>query len=89
MAEKAANLGVELFVMDDGWFGNRDTDNSGLGDWHVNEEKLGCTLTELSDRIHAMGLKFGIWYEPRGFPRTAASTGNIPTGCSGFRDEIP
>ena len=66
MAEKAADLGVELFVMDDGWFGNRDTDNSGLGDWHVNEEKLGCTLTELSDRIHAMGLKFGIWYEPEG-----------------------
>ena len=66
MAEKAADLGVELFVMDDGWFGNRDTDNSGLGDWHVNEEKLGCTLAELSDRIHAMGLKFGIWYEPEG-----------------------
>lgn len=66
MAEKAADLGIELFVMDDGWFGKRDTDSSGLGDWHVNEKKLGCTLTELSDKIHEMGMKFGIWYEPEG-----------------------
>lgn len=66
MAEKAAALGIELFVMDDGWFGKRDTDNSGLGDWHVNEEKLGCTLAELSEKIHEMGMKFGIWYEPEG-----------------------
>ena len=64
MAKDAADMGVELFVMDDGWFGKRDDDNSGLGDWQVNEEKLGCTLQELSEKIHGLGMKFGIWYEP-------------------------
>ena len=64
MAKEAASCGVELFVMDDGWFGKRDDDNSGLGDWQVNEKKLGCTLSELAERIHGLGMKFGIWYEP-------------------------
>lgn len=64
MAEDAAKLGVELFVMDDGWFGKRDLDVSGLGDWVVNEEKLGCSLGELSRQIHKLGLQFGIWFEP-------------------------
>ena len=56
MAKEAASCGVELFVMDDGWFGKRDDDNSGLGDWQVNEKKLGCTLSELADRIHDLGM---------------------------------
>lgn len=64
MAKEASELGVELFVMDDGWFGNRNDDNTGLGDWTVNEKKLGCTLKELSDRIHETGMMFGIWFEP-------------------------
>ncbi len=64
MAKEAADLGVELFVMDDGWFGKRDSDDSGLGDWFVNEKKLGCTLAELSAQIHELGMKFGIWFEP-------------------------
>lgn len=64
MAKDAAKLGIELFVMDDGWFGKRDMDVSGLGDWHVNENKLGCSLKELSDEIHALGMQFGIWFEP-------------------------
>lgn len=64
MAKDAKEMGVELFVMDDGWFGKRDDDNSGLGDWQVNEKKLGCTLKELSEKIHGLGMKFGIWYEP-------------------------
>ena len=64
MAKEAADLGVELFVMDDGWFGKRDDDNSGLGDWIVNEKKLGCSLGELSRQIHGFGMKFGIWFEP-------------------------
>ena len=64
MAEDASKLGIELFVMDDGWFGKRDTDTSGLGDWVVNEKKLGCTLYELAERIKATGMKFGIWFEP-------------------------
>ena len=49
---------LKLFVMDDGWFGKRDKDVSGLGDWVVNEKKLGCTLGELSDQIHALGMQF-------------------------------
>lgn len=64
IAQDAAELGVELFVMDDGWFGKRDDDNSGLGDWYPNETKLGCTLKELGDRIVATGMQFGIWFEP-------------------------
>lgn len=64
MAKDASSLGVELFVMDDGWFGKRDDDFSGLGDWTPNEKKLGCTLGELANRINETGLKFGIWFEP-------------------------
>jgi alpha-galactosidase len=64
LAEDAAELGIDLVVMDDGWFGKRDDDNSGLGDWQVNEKKLGCTLGELIERVNEKGVKFGIWIEP-------------------------
>ncbi|MFY9177126.1 MAG: alpha-galactosidase [Caldicoprobacterales bacterium] len=64
IAKDAAKLGVELFVLDDGWFGKRDNDNSGLGDWYPNEEKLGCSLKELAERILDTGVEFGIWFEP-------------------------
>ncbi|WP_303916030.1 alpha-galactosidase [Subdoligranulum variabile] len=64
MAKQAADLGVELFVLDDGWFGKRDDDNSGLGDWFPNEKKLGCSLGELARRIRQTGLAFGLWFEP-------------------------
>lgn len=64
IAKDAKSLGVEMFVMDDGWFGNRDSDNRGLGDWYPNEKKLGCTLHELGKRITDLGMKFGIWFEP-------------------------
>ncbi len=64
LAGDAAALGMDMVVMDDGWFGKRDDDNSGLGDWTVNEEKLGCTLGEMIGRINALGVKFGIWVEP-------------------------
>ena len=50
--------------MDDGWFGERYDDVRGLGDWYVNEEKLGSSLKELVDRINAIDMKFGIWFEP-------------------------
>ncbi len=63
IARQAAELGLDMMVLDDGWFGKRDDDRSGLGDWKVNEEKLGCTLKELVDQINDMGLKFGIWVE--------------------------
>ena len=64
LAREAAGLGIDMVVMDDGWFGKREDDNSGLGDWQVNEKKLGCSLSELVRRINAEGVKFGIWIEP-------------------------
>lgn len=64
IAREATNLGMELFVLDDGWFGKRDDDFSGLGDWFVNEKKLCGTLSELVKEVHDMGLSFGLWFEP-------------------------
>ena len=64
IARQARELGVELFVLDDGWFGHRVDDHGGLGDWQINEQKLGCTLPELIGRIHDLGMLFGIWVEP-------------------------
>lgn len=64
LVRDAAKLGMDMVVMDDGWFGKRDDDNSGLGDWYVNEKKLGCTLGEMIEQINAEGVKFGIWIEP-------------------------
>lgn len=64
IAEKASGIGVELFVLDDGWFGRRNSDNCSLGDWKVNLEKLPGGLTGLSAKIHDMGLRFGLWFEP-------------------------
>ena len=64
IARAAKDMGVEMIVMDDGWFGKRDDDNSGLGDWYVNEKKIRCGLTELVRQINDMGMKFGIWFEP-------------------------
>ena len=57
-------MGVDLFVLDDGWFGKRDDDNSGLGDWKVNRRKLENGISGLSEEIHKLGLEFGIWIEP-------------------------
>lgn len=64
LADEAAKLGIELFVLDDGWFGARNDDTTSLGDWTVNEKKLGGSLKSLVDDIKAKGLKFGIWVEP-------------------------
>ena len=64
IAEKAASLGVEMMVLDDGWFGTRNDDNQGLGDWIVNCEKLPGGLDPLIGQINALGMKFGLWIEP-------------------------
>lgn len=64
LAKEAAELGIDMVVMDDGWFGKRNDDNSSLGDWEVNEEKLACTLSELIQKVNQLGVKFGIWIEP-------------------------
>lgn len=64
IAKQACDLGIEMFVLDDGWFGKRDDDNSGLGDWFVNENKLKKGLPHLVSQINEMGMKFGLWFEP-------------------------
>ena len=64
IAKQASELGVEMLVLDDGWFGKRDTDDSGLGDWVVNETKLGKPLAKLVEEVNELGMKFGIWVEP-------------------------
>ncbi|AJH01946.1 alpha-galactosidase [Clostridium beijerinckii] len=64
IAKEASDLGIELFVLDDGWFGKRDDDTTSLGDWFVNEEKIKGGLGKLSKEINEMGLQFGLWFEP-------------------------
>ena len=64
LARGAKRLGVELFVLDDGWFGERNDDTKGLGDYTVNKRRLPRGMEDLAERIHGMGLKFGLWFEP-------------------------
>jgi alpha-galactosidase len=64
LAEMAARIGVERFVMDDGWFGARNDDHAGLGDWVVNPRKFPHGLQPLIERVHALGMDFGLWVEP-------------------------
>ena len=64
IARQASKLGIDMMVLDDGWFGKRDDDCSGLGDWFVNEKKLNGGLKALVEKINAMGMKFGLWFEP-------------------------
>ncbi len=64
IAEEARNLGAELFVLDDGWYGHRDNDDSSLGDWVEYKKKLPEGLLGLSNKIHDMGMQFGLWVEP-------------------------
>ncbi len=64
IAQTAAAQGIELFVLDDGWFGHRNSDNSSLGDWFVFEEKLPGGLKSLAEKINALGMQFGLWLEP-------------------------
>ena len=71
LAKEAKQLGIELFVLDDGWYGNRQDDTSSLGDWVVNEKKLGGTLKELADKINGIGLQFGLWMEPEMISRNS------------------
>jgi alpha-galactosidase len=64
IARTARQAGIELFVLDDGWFGKRNNDNCSLGDWYVNKEKLPKGLNDLADRINKLNMKFGLWVEP-------------------------
>lgn len=64
IARQAKECGIEMLVMDDGWFGKRNSDNCSLGDWKVNEEKITGGLKYLVDEVNKIGLQFGIWFEP-------------------------
>ncbi|MBE6041101.1 MAG: alpha-galactosidase [Clostridiales bacterium] len=64
LADQAADLGMDMLVLDDGWFGDRNDDLRALGDWMPNEKKLGMTLGELAEQVNEKGVKFGIWMEP-------------------------
>ena len=64
LAKAGSKVGIELFVMDDGWFGQRDNDEKALGDWDVNHKKLPRGLSGIADKIRALGMKFGLWVEP-------------------------
>jgi alpha-galactosidase len=63
-AKEAQKLGIDMLVMDDGWFGKRDSDDSSLGDWYVNKAKLKGGLSQLINKVNSLGMKFGIWFEP-------------------------
>lgn len=80
IAERAADKGIEMFVMDDGWFGHRNSDNSSLGDWVVNKNKIKGGLKHLVNRINSMGMKFGIWFEPEMVSPDSDCTECILTG---------
>ena len=64
IVDDAKKLGIEMFVLDDGWFGHRDDDNSSLGDWFVDQKKFPHGIKHFVDYVHAQGLKFGLWFEP-------------------------
>ncbi len=64
IADAVRGTGIDTFVLDDGWFGKRDNDRSGLGDWVVNENKLEGGLKPIIDHVHSLGMKFGLWFEP-------------------------
>ena len=64
IAKKAKECGIELFVLDDGWFGNRRSDRAGLGDWIVNKKLLPNGIEGLAERIEELGMQFGLWIEP-------------------------
>ncbi len=64
LAREAKKIGTELFVVDDGWFGQRNSIHNGLGDWYVNKEKFPKGLNPLIEEVKSLGMKFGIWVEP-------------------------
>ncbi len=81
LARRGAELGVELFVLDDGWFGSRNGDKSGLGDWVVNTEKLPRGLDYLAQTVNDMDMKFGLWFEPEMVSPDSDLYRNHPDWC--------
>ncbi len=88
IAKKASEVGVELLVLDDGWFGKRNNDHSSLGDWYVNTEKLPGGLTQLAQKINDMGMKFGLWFEPEMVSPDSECYRAHPDWCIHSKDRI-
>lgn len=81
IAKAGKEAGAELFVLDDGWFGHRDSDNSSLGDWFVYKEKLPLGLEDLAKRVNEEGLRFGLWFEPEMVSPDSELYRNHPDWC--------
>ena len=86
---RAAGTGIDTFVLDDGWFGKRDDATSGLGDWFVNEQKLGGSLKDLIDFTHSQGMRFGLWFEPEMVNRDSDLFRAHPDWAIQTPDEVP
>ncbi len=84
LAERAASIGVERFVMDDGWFGERKNDTAGLGDWEVNSAKFPHGLSPLIGKVHSLGMDFGLWVEPEMINRDSELYRKHPDWVLGF-----
>ncbi len=80
IAEKSKELGVELFVLDDGWFGHRDDATTSLGDWFPYLDKIPHGISGLAQKVTSMGIRFGLWIEPEMISTDSELSGNIPTG---------
>lgn len=87
-AEKAVDLGMDMIVVDDGWFSTRNDETSGLGDWTVNKDKFKNGLRAFSERIRALGLKFGIWIEPEMVNPNSELFKNHPEWCVQCKDRV-
>ncbi|WES64478.1 alpha-galactosidase [Microbacter sp. GSS18] len=89
LAEKAAGIGVERFVLDDGWFGARRSDRAGLGDWVVSPEVWPDGLHPLVDRVHELGMQFGLWFEPEMVNLDSDVARAHPEWIMAARDDLP
>ncbi|MGD9605443.1 MAG: alpha-galactosidase [Bacilli bacterium] len=89
LAKKAQEVGIELFVLDDGWFGKRNDDHSSLGDWDVNLQKLPNGLKGLADKINRLGLQFGLWFEPEMISENSDLYRSHPTWAVKFPNHTP
>lgn len=88
IAKKASEVGVELLVLDDGWFGKRNSDTCSLGDWFVNTEKLPGGLTQLAKKVNDLGMKFGLWFEPEMVSPDSDCYRAHPDWCIHSKDRI-
>ena len=86
IASAGRDLGIELFVLDDGWFGKRNDDTTSLGDWVVDKNKSPEGLEDLVKRVRNLDMQFGLWFEPEMISRIAICTVSIRTGACMWRD---